>query len=328
MAIGSATIWVDLVATLQISPCNLCPRLCGAERALGQVGFCGANDKLYVARAALHFWEEPPLSGVRGSGAVFFTNCSLHCVYCQNAEIAAGSFGKAVSVERLAQIFLELQEQGALNINCVTPTHYALAIKSAVALARDQGMRLPVVWNTSGYERTDAICELADTVDIYLTDFKYATTDAARAYSNAPDYVHVARAALDTMVETAGEPRFDEVDGAARMTRGVVVRHLLLPGELGESKRVLALLHERYEGRVLVSIMNQYTPVLASAAQAGNAQAKAALARFPHLAQRVDDETYERLLDYADQLGMDDYFWQEGPASLESFVPAWDATGV
>ncbi len=316
------------MAILQISPCNLCPRLCGARRDEGERGVCGANSEIIVARAALHFWEEPPLSGERGSGAVFFAHCPLHCVYCQNAVIANGSFGKVVTVERLAHIFLELQQQGARNINCVTPTHYMLAIKEAVSAARALGLRIPVMWNTSGYERVEAVQALADTVDIYLNDFKYASADVARAYSHAEDYPTVALAALDAMLNMVGAPQFDVVDEAPRMTRGVVVRHLLLPGELEQSKQVLKLLFERYGNDVLVSIMNQYTPVLTTAAQEGDARAAAVLARYPQLGETVSNDEYERLLDYADELGMEDYYWQEGPAALESFVPAWDNTGV
>lgn len=308
--------------------CELCPRLCGADRAAGKRGVCGATDCLVVARAALHFWEEPPISGQRGSGTVFFAHCPLRCVYCQNAVIAAGDAGAAVSVERLGAMFLELQEQGALNVNLVTPTHYAPEARSAVAQARARGLVLPVVWNTSGYETTNAVRANAGTVDAYLADFKYADSGLARRYSQAPDYPVVALAALEAMVEEAGAPTFDEVDGEPRLTGGVVVRHLMLPGALEDSKRVVRLVHERFGGAVLLSLMNQYTPVLADAADAGDARAIATLRRCPELAQRVSDEEYERLLDYADELGVEDYFWQQGGAAEESFIPSFDLAGV
>ena len=312
--------------------CALCPRACGANRAAGERGVCGADDSLVVARAALHAWEEPPISGNAGSGTVFFANCPLRCVYCQNAVIAQGRAGRAVSVERLAGICLELAAQGALNVNFVTPTHYAPQVRASVALARERGFSLPVVWNTGGYETVRAVRENAGTVDVYLTDFKYADSRLARRYSQAPDYSEVALAALDAMVETVGEPRFDAVGGAPRMTRGVIVRHLMLPGCLDDSKAVVRLVHERYGERVLLSLMNQYTPVLAAAARSATddvaAWAHGVLARCPELAQRVTREDYEELLDYADGLGVQDYFWQEGGAAEESFIPPFDLTGL
>ena len=316
------------VGSLRFSPCNLCPRLCAADRAAGRRGVCGADDAIRVARAALHYWEEPPLSGESGSGTVFFANCPFHCVYCQNATIAEGEFGIEVTIDRLADIFLELQAQGALNINCVTPTHYALQIREAVRVSRERGLVLPIAWNTSGYERFQAINALKDTVDIYLTDFKYASSQVAQAYSHASDYPEVAVRALDAMVETIGAPKFDEYRNQVRMTRGVVVRHLLLPSGLEDSERVLKLLHERYGDDVLVSVMNQYTPVLASRAEEGDARAQRVLASYPRLGETVPNEEYERLLDYADSIGMEDYFWQEGPAAKESFIPVWDGSGV
>lgn len=310
------------------SSCDLCPRACGVNRKAGQRGVCGADDKLVVARAALHFWEEPPISGTRGSGTVFFAQCPLHCVYCQNAVIAAGGAGAAVSVEHLAAICCSLQEQGALNVNFVTPTQYAPQVRVAVTLAREQGLTVPVVWNTSGYETVEAVRDNVDTVDVYLSDFKYADSALAERYSHASNYPEVALAALDAMVVQVGEPSFDEVDGEERLVRGVVVRHLMLPDALEDSKRVVRLVHERYGKRVLLSLMSQYTPVLAQAAAAGDERAAAELHRCPELAGRVSGEDYERLLDYVDTLGIEDYFWQEGAAAKESFIPAFDLTGV
>ena len=185
---------------LTLSTCDLCPRSCGVDRAAGERGACGADGRLVVARAALHFWEEPPISGSRGSGTVFFAHCPLRCVYCQNAVIAAGEAGAEVSVERLGEMCLELQEQGALNVNFVTPTHYAPEARAAVAWARERGLALPVVWNTSGYETVAAVRANAGTVDAYLADFKYADAELARRYSHAPDYPEVALAALEAMV--------------------------------------------------------------------------------------------------------------------------------
>lgn len=313
---------------LTLSTCDLCPRSCGVDRAAGERGVCGADGRLVVARAALHFWEEPPISGSRGSGTVFFAHCPLRCVYCQNAVIAAGEAGAEVSVERLGEMCLELQEQGALNVNFVTPTHYAPEARAAVAWARERGLALPVVWNTSGYETVAAVRANEGTVDAYLADFKYADAELARRYSHAPDYPEVALAALEAMVEEAGRPTFDEVDGEPRLTGGVVVRHLMLPGALEDSKRVVRLVHERFGDAVLLSLMNQYTPVLADAAKAGDTRAAATLDRCPELAERVSDDEYELLLDYADELGVEDYFWQQGGAAEDSFIPAFDLSGV
>ncbi|MEC4176605.1 radical SAM protein [Adlercreutzia sp. R7] len=289
---------------------------------------CGADDRLMVARAALHFWEEPPISGEDGSGTIFFAGCPLRCVYCQNADIALGEHAREITVERLAAIMGELQAAGALNINCVTPTHYAPQIRAAVAAARAAGMALPVLWNTGGYETVEAVRGNAGTVDAYLTDFKYADAALARRYSHAPDYPAEALAALEAMVQAVGEPRYDTYRGQERLVSGVVVRHLMLPGALEDSKAVVRLVHERFGNAVRLSLMNQYTPVLASAAEAGNSRAAAALAACPELACTVPDAAYEELLDFADALGVEDYFWQEGGAAVESFIPSFDFTGV
>lgn len=308
--------------------CEMCPRRCGVNRQAGERGECGADDAVLVARSALHFWEEPPLSGEAGSGTIFFSHCPLHCAYCQNAVIAAGATGSAVSLDRIAQMCLELQEQGALNINFVTPTHYASSIREAVRRAKERGLTLPIVWNTSGYETVEAVRENASVVDIYLTDFKYASSELAARYSHAPDYPEVALSALKEMVARVGAPEYDVVDGEPRLLRGVVVRHLLLPSALEDSRRVVSLVHGQFGSAVRLSLMNQYTPVLAEAARAGNARAQRLLARMPELARRVLDDDYERLLDYADELGVQDYFWQEGGAAEESFIPPFDLTGV
>lgn len=310
------------------SSCELCPRRCGANRAAGERGACGADDRLVVARAALHFWEEPPLSGEDGSGAVFFSHCPLGCSYCQNGSIARGQAGAPVTVARLAEMMRELEAQGALNVNLVTATHYAPQARAAVATAREAGMALPVVWNTSGYETVEAVRANRGTVDVYLADLKYADAGLAARYSAAPDYPAVALDALDAMVEAVGEPAFDEHRGQERLVRGVIVRHLLLPDCLDDSRAVVRLLHERYGPAVRLSLMSQYTPVLAAAAEAGDARARRVLERCPELAHTVPEADYEALLDYADDLGVEDYYWQEGSAAEESFIPAFDLTGV
>lgn len=301
--------------------CDWCPRACGADRAHGGIGLCGAGADLRVARAALHHWEEPCISGSAGSGTIFFSNCPLRCVYCQNAPIAVGDAGAAVSVERVAQMCLELQDQGALNINFVTPTHYAAHARAAVAIARKQGLNLPIVWNTSGYETANAIDALAGTVDVYLTDFKYSDPALAQAYSHAFDYPQVAMEALGRMVSQVGEASYIEgTDGCPQMVRGVIVRHLLLPGHLDDSLETVRRVFGRFGNTVRFSLMNQYTPVISADSPVA--------ARFPELLGRASDEDYETLLDFADALGIEDYFWQEGPASEDSFIPPFDLTGV
>ena len=302
--------------------------MCGAKRDAGERGACGADARIFAARAALHFWEEPVISGARGSGTVFFSRCPLGCVYCQNADIASDDAGVEVTVEELAEAFLRLQAQGALNVNCVTPTHHSMAIAEAVRVARHRGLAIPIVWNTSGYERRETIRMLERTVDVYLTDFKYADEDLARRYSHAGDYPHVALDAIGEMLSCAGEPVFDEVDGAPRMTRGVIVRHMVLPDAADASMRALDVLFNTFGNRVLYSIMNQYTPVLATKAAAGDARAKSVLGRYPELGERVLDAEYERVLDHADHLGIEDYFWQQGPAAQESFIPEWNGEGL
>ncbi len=306
--------------------CSLCPRMCGALRAAGQRGPCGAADEVVVARCALHFWEEPPLSGESGSGTIFFAYCSLGCSYCQNFAISHGgkeAQGHPVTCEQLAQMCLDLQDEGALNVNFVTPTHYAPHIRAAVHMARGQGMNLPVVWNTSGYETVEAIKDDKGTVDVYLTDFKYADAALGRRYSQVPNYPQQALQALDAMVEQVGAAVYDEYNGQTRMVRGVVVRHLLLPGNLDDSKHVVSLLHERYGEDIRLSLMNQYTPVLAHRAESGDGYANKVLEVCPELGGTVSAEDYEELLDFADGIGVADYFWQDGKTCTESFIPSF-----
>lgn len=300
-----------------LSSCALCPRACGVDRLSGKRGFCGADGRLRVARAALHHWEEPCISGEAGSGTVFFSYCPMHCVYCQNRSIAAGDTGSQISVSRLARIFMELQEQGAWNVNLVTPTHYAPHIVSAVRIARSLGLDIPVVYNTSGYESCSALSILEGVVDVYLSDFKYSDASTAARYSKAPDYPQVALAAIQAMLEQTGRPSFDKAEKGfpARLSSGVVVRHLMLPGRLEESKRAVIALYDRFGDDVLLSLMSQYTPL-------------PGLGSYPELQNRISSEEYEELLDYADGLGIEEYYWQDGEADSESFIPAFDGTGV
>lgn len=305
----------SLLLPSTLGACELCPRRCRADRATGERGVCGATDTLRLARAALHFWEEPPISGEAGSGTVFFSGCPLKCVYCQNHEISTGNFGIDVSPERLAQIMLELQDQGALNINLVTATHYAHLLPEAIAAARAQGLAIPIVYNTSGYERVEAVRELDDLVDIWLTDFKYADAELGCAFSHVPDYPSVAQSALIEMARQLERHGGGAARADGTWTRGIIVRHLVLPGHTEDSCRVLDLIWDAV-GDVPISVMNQYTPNAAMRAAGGE------------LARAVTREEYERVLDHADDLGFTQMFWQEGGAVDESFTPPFDTTGV
>ncbi len=291
--------------------CTLCPRNCSADRSAGQKGVCGETDTIRLSRAALHFWEEPCISGENGSGTVFFSGCPLKCVYCQNREISMGDAGKAVSVARLAEIFLELQAQNAENINLVTPTHFVPQITEAVQKAKKNGLRLPIVYNTSGYETEETIESLKDTVDIYLTDFKYISDRLSARYSRAPDYAEIAKKALYKMVEQQPEPLFRD----GMLQKGVVVRHLILPGCIIDSKAVLKYLHQTYGDQILLSIMRQFTPYKISA-------------EYAEIDRTVSDFEYESVLQYALRLGIQNAYIQEKEAAKESFIPPFTYEGV
>ena len=292
--------------------CALCPRLCKVDRTAGQKGFCGGGNLVKVARASLHFWEEPCISGESGSGTVFFSGCTMRCVFCQNKEISRGDAGKEITVERLAEIYMELAEKGANNINLVTPMHYAPQITAALDAARSRGLSLPTVWNTGGWERCESVAAVRDYADIWLTDFKYFDSSLGEIFSKAPDYFSVAAAALEQMVKQTGEPVFDE-NGI--MKRGVIVRHLMLPGHLDDTKNVLRFLHENYGDSIWISIMNQYTPLCSDE-------------RFPELSRTVSDEEYNEAIDFACDLGIENAFVQEGGTVGESFIPPFDLSGV
>lgn len=314
--------------------CMLCPRKCGADRENGEPGFCGMTEELYVARVAPHYWEEPCISGERGSGTVFFSGCNLRCVYCQNQKISAGKAGRVMPIEELAEAFLILQESGCHNINLVTPSHYAPQIAKALQRA---DLRIPVVYNTSSYEQVETLRMLEGLVDIYLADLKYLSTEPAQKYSKAPDYPEVATAALREMVRQRGNVQYvldreagkekeqdngkpcfisnalEYTDGAL-MQQGVIVRHLLLPGQTTEAKKVLRYLYTTYGSRIAISILNQYTPLPHAAA-------------YPELNRKVTEEEYTEVVEYALELGIDHGFLQEGQTASESFIPEFAGDG-
>lgn len=304
---------VDAVSENSMRHCMLCPRNCGADRASGRKGRCHAGRRVYVARAALHMWEEPCISGDGGSGAVFFSGCPLGCIFCQNHEISgADPAGKEVSIEKLADIFLNLQGQGANNINLVTATHYIPQTAAAVRIAKEKGLSVPIVYNTSGYEKAESLKELEGLVDVYLPDFKYMSRELAEEYSRAPDYPEYAKEALSEMARQIPGTEFD---GRGIMKKGIIVRHLMLPGHLTDSKKVVRYLYETYGDRIYISMMNQYTPM-------------PAMKDHPHLGRTVRKREYEALLDYAISLGVENGFFQEGETAKESFIPAFDGEGT
>ncbi len=293
------------------SSCNLCPRKCNADR-VSSVGFCGLGNNLKVARAALHHWEEPCISGSRGSGTVFFCGCNLKCVYCQNIEISQGSAGIEISIERLADIFLRLQSEGAHNINLVTPTHFASQIAEALRLAGDE-LTVPIVYNCGGYEAKEGLDVIADYADIYLTDMKYADDELAKRYSMAPDYYNVALSALKIMIERAGRPTFDD-NGI--MQSGVIVRHLVLPFYRRESAEVLRRLKTEFGTESFVlSLMSQYTP-------------NGKLENYPEINRRITTFEYNCVTQTALELGFKTVYTQERSSAKSEYTPPFDLSGI
>lgn len=289
-----------------LSCCNLCPRKCGADRTGGKIGFCGATDKVKIARSALHFWEEPCISGDKGSGTVFFSHCTLKCVYCQNYKISTENQGKYVTESELAELFLDLENQGALNINLVTPTHFVPQIIEALEIAKKKGLTLPILYNTSGYENPETLELLRGYVDIFLPDFKYFDSEHAQKYSGAKDYPEVCKKAISKMFELVGKCEFDE-NGIIK--KGVIVRHLMLPRLEEDSKKILEYLYNTYGDDIYISIMSQYTPLDTLPKE------------FPELSAPIDMAVYDKVLDFAVDLGIENAFVQEGESASESFIP-------
>lgn len=299
--------------TSYMSDCTLCPRRCHANRAAGQTGFCAQTAQLRAARAALHFWEEPCISGDCGSGTVFFSGCSLQCIFCQNHEIALGESGKVISVERLSQIFLELQDKGAANINLVTAGHFIPQVCRALELSKTHGLSIPIVYNTGSYEEVASLRLLEGLIDIWLPDLKYFSGDLSARYSSAPDYFQVATAAIAEMFRQTPAAVFDSKTGL--MQRGIIVRHLMLPSQAADSKKILRYLHTTYGDAIYISIMNQYTPL-------------AGVSEIPELNRKVAPEEYRRVLDFADRIGIENGFMQEDGTAAEIFIPPFDYEGV
>ncbi len=298
-----------------LEKCILCPRKCGVNRLKGITGACHTSDKVKVSRAALHMWEEPCISGENGSGAIFFSGCALGCCFCQNKDISRGKAGKEISIERLCNIFFELMDKGANNINLVTPDHYIPQIIAAIDMAHSRNFPLPFVYNCSGYETTEMIKMLDGYIDVYLPDFKFMSADVASRYCKTPDYSSYAKQAIAEMVRQCGgiKTRFNQ-DGI--MQKGVIVRHLQLPDHIDDSKSIITYLYNTYGDDIYISIMNQYTPM------------KGIENKYPELGRKLTPREYDELVDYAIDIGVENGFIQEGDTASESFIPAFDNEGV
>ena len=294
------------------SKCTLCPRKCGADRTKGGLGFCGMSSQLKAAKAYLHMWEEPCITGKHGSGTVFFSGCNMKCIYCQNTELSQNGFGKAITAEELAQAFISLQEKKASNINLVTGVCFIPDVINAVIIARSKGLTIPVLYNSGGYESVTSLKMLKGCIDIYMPDMKYISPASASEFSLAGDYPEIAKKAIAEMFAQTGPAVTDE-DGL--MKSGVLVRHMVLPGCVHESKKILRYLHDTYGNDIYISIMNQYTPM-------------PSVKGHSLLSRKVSDEEYERVLDFADKIGIEKGFTQSGEAVSESFVPKWDLEGI
>ena len=291
--------------------CNLCPRNCNTDRST-KVGYCKMTDTLKVSRGALHFWEEPCISGENGSGTVFFSGCNMGCVYCQNQDISHEGFGKEITVERLAEIFIELEKKSAHNINLVTPTHFAPQIVQAVKISRKNGLSIPVVYNTSGYEKAENIENLKGTVDVFLPDFKYFYSETAKKYSFCADYPQMVKKAIAQMVKQTGPCVFDN---DRMIQKGVIVRVLVLPGHTDEAKQIIEYLYTTYKDDIFISIMSQYTPCTD-------------LQKYPEINRKLTQEEYDDVIDFAVELGLENGFVQEGESASESFIPPFNLEGV
>lgn len=295
---------------IEYENCNICPRNCNINR-YKSVGYCKMPAQLYASRASIHMWEEPPISGENGSGTVFFTGCNLKCIYCQNYEIALGSYGEEINSEKLADIYLNLQKNNVHNINLVTPSHYIPTIRKSLIIAKKMGLNIPVVYNTSSYDNVDSLKTLRGLVDIYLADFKYFSDDISKKYSNAKDYIEVAKSAIKEMYNQVGINQFDENE---MMKSGVIVRHLMLPDHLEDSKKIVKYLYSEYKYNIYLSLMNQFTPVRK--------------VKYENLNKKISIKDYDKLIDYAISLGVENAFIQEGDTVDESFIPSFNLSGI
>lgn len=293
-----------------LKECTLCPRNCKIDR-YKHAGFCGATNKIKIARAALHYYEEPSISGINGSGTLFFSGCNLQCVFCQNKEISTNNFGKEITIKRLSEIMLELQDKKAHNINLVTPTHYIPQIAKAIKKAKKSGLTIPIVYNTSGYEKLDSLKLLRGLIDIYLPDFKYYDNYYAKKYSNANNYFECAKDSLKEMYFQTGKCIFDK---NGMLKKGIIVRHLMLPTLKEDTKSILKYLYNTYKDNIYISIMNQYTPLNNT--------------KYSELKDSISEDDYNEIIDYALDLGITNAYCQMDGTVSESFIPQFNLEGV
>lgn len=286
-----------------LNKCNICPRSCNVNRNNNEIGFCKCNNEIRIANYSLHMWEEPCISGDIGSGTIFFSYCNLQCIYCQNYEISRLHKGMIVSEEKLVDIFLELQDRGALNINLVTPTHYVPLIKEAIIIAEHKGLTIPIVYNTSSYEKVDTLRSLEGLIDVYLPDLKYYDNNLGIKYSKCNDYFYYATNAIEEMYRQVGKVKI--INGIIK--KGLIVRHLVLPGHIEDSKKIIKYLYNKYGDNIYISIMNQFTPVNKTS--------------YSNLNRTLTEEEYDEVIDYAYDLGVRNAFIQEGETCIESFIP-------
>lgn len=293
-----------------LKECKLCPRNCGINRYENR-GVCGAGARIKVSHYSLHMWEEPVISGINGSGTVFFSHCNLRCIFCQNKKISTGGYGKEITNKRFLEILLELQKRGAHNINLVTPTHYVPQIVKVLQKAKDVGLNIPIVYNTSSYENVETIKLLDGLIDVFLADLKYFDDELAKNYSNCNNYFEVATAAIDEMYQQVGSPIVKD----NLMLRGIIVRILILPGHKDDAKKIIKYLYEKYKDNIYISIMNQYTPVTKSLI-------------YPNLNWTVTDGEYAEVVNYACDLGVTMAFMQDGETACESFIPDFNCNNI
>lgn len=308
----SSGIKKDLISLTMLDECKLCHRNCKVNRNNNKVGFCKASDKIKIARAALHYWEEPPISQENGSGTVFFSYCNFNCVFCQNHEISQEFNGMEVSIKRLAEIFLELQDQGANNINLVTPTHYVPQIIEALKISKSNGLNIPILYNTNSYDSIETIKALNGYIDVYLPDFKYFNDKYAIKYSKVNNYASNSIEVIDEMLNQVGRPVFNS-NGC--ITKGVIVRHLMLPGLLFDSKKVIDLLYNRYKNNIYISLMNQYVPMFKAC-------------DYTEINKPLNPKHYSSLIQYALDLGVENGFIQDEGTNTSAFTPKFNLKGV
>jgi len=287
-----------------LKSCTLCPRNCKVNRLDGKFGFCQAGEYIKIATSMLHFWEEPCISGSKGSGAIFFSYCNLKCIYCQNYDISTNNYGHNISLGEFSRICLNLEQKGANNINLVTPTPFVPQIIKGIKLARNHGLSIPIVYNTSSYENIDTIKSLKDTVNIYLADLKYYDDSIAQKYSNAIDYFKYATDAILEMYSQVDTPIIKN----GIMQQGLIVRHLILPNHIDDSKKIIKYLYDTYKDNIYISIMNQYTPLKY-------------VKNIVDLNRKVTEKEYDEVINYAYDLGIRKAFIQEGDTAKESFIP-------